>query len=347
MRSAEAGFQGRFMSDRVRVAMMNEAKESHSARLGPQQERGIEARGPMDQQVFFYRAYGLSIRSELRLPELAPGTGSAFDVSLRLRSVAQPQLQAGSATAFEFQPSVQLLHWRSVGSFLIRDAREIDIDPAPGIDEDLLRLPLLGPVMALLLHQRGMLVLHASAVAMGARSAVFLGDKQAGKSTAAAALVARGHRLLTDDVLAIDFPAAGPRIMPGFPHMKLDPESAERFLREVAVASPTAIPGTNKRRLQFTAPFSQSDVAPGCFYVLNRGPAARISVLSPHDAFVALVRFSYVGRFGSGAVTPSTAAVHLRQCAALVRASRICTLELPHDLDRLGEALRLIEGELE
>jgi hypothetical protein len=300
---------------------------------------------PVNGKASFYRAYGLAIRSELILPELSKGRGQAIDMDVRLLPVKPPHTEAGAPTAFEFQSGRQLLHWRDVGTFLILGHREIHIDPAPGVDDDIIRLPLLGPVMALFLHQLGKLVLHASAVGVGTRGAVFLGDKQAGKSTTAAALVARGHRLLTDDVLAIDFPATGPSISPGFPNMKLEQALTETILGGINRTSAGAIPGTSKHRLRFGA-FWHRKTPPSCIFVLKRGNSAQVHALPPDEALAELLRFSYVWRFGREALEGNAVAAHLRQCAELVRTSRICRLEVPRDLDRLGETLDRIEDEL-
>ena len=50
---------------------------------------------------------------------------------------------------------------------------------------------------------QGMEVLHASAVCLDGRAVAFLGRSGAGKTTLATRLLARGARLLTDDVLAL------------------------------------------------------------------------------------------------------------------------------------------------
>jgi hypothetical protein len=50
---------------------------------------------------------------------------------------------------------------------------------------------------------RGLEVLHASAVALDGRAIAFLGPSGAGKTTLAMHLLARGARLVTDDVLAV------------------------------------------------------------------------------------------------------------------------------------------------
>lgn len=62
---------------------------------------------------------------------------------------------------------------------------------------------LLGPVLGYLLRARGVLALHASAVEIDGRLTGFVGPAGAGKSTLAAGLAARGHAVLSDDVLAL------------------------------------------------------------------------------------------------------------------------------------------------
>ncbi len=81
----------------------------------------------------------------------------------------------------------------NVGSFAVRAGREIVIDPLPCVDERALRLTLLGPALALLLHQRDLFVLASSAVRVQAEDGgdgdfygvAFLGYSGAGKSTTA------------------------------------------------------------------------------------------------------------------------------------------------------------------
>ena len=79
----------------------------------------------------------------------------------------------------------------------------------------------------LTLLQRGYLVLHASAASVDGKAAAFLGMPGAGKSSLAAALYQIGHTILVDDVTAVDLKADPISIIPAFPQIKLDMESAE------------------------------------------------------------------------------------------------------------------------
>ena len=103
---------------------------------------------------------------------------------------------------------------------------DIIIDASSEANPRLIRLYLLGPILAPALHQRGLLVLHASAIRIDGQAIAFVGDKGMGKSTMAAAFRARGYSLVADDLVAIDISGDVPMAYPGFPQLKLFPGSA-------------------------------------------------------------------------------------------------------------------------
>ena len=294
---------------------------------------------------YSYYAYGMAIHSEIRLPELEPDDSSTSDVEVRLLP-AMRQAGTGCSPSFEFAAKVQCLAWGDVGRFWVRDARKIEIEPGPNVSESVLRLPLLGPVMAVLLHGRGLLTLHASGVAIAGLGAIFLGDKTTGKSTIAAALTAAGNRLLADDILAIDFSrSGGPFVLPGFPQLKLNPDSAQVLAGDHSLELPRILPGFEKRALRISDPFPRAVVPASRIYVLRRGDRAALLPLSRQDALVALIRFSYVSRFGREAFRGSAASVHFKQCAALANAVPAFVLEVPDNLDRIEEVVLLLRAD--
>ena len=81
----------------------------------------------------------------------------------------------------------------------------------------------------------------------GDKAIAFVGDSGYGKSTLAAAFLAAGHRLLTDDVLVLKKGDGGEfYAYPGPRRIKLVPEIAERFLRGLPRGTPMA-PSATKR----------------------------------------------------------------------------------------------------
>jgi hypothetical protein len=293
----------------------------------------------------FYKAYGLTIASQIELPELEPSAPASVDVLITVGPIDRPKPSPETGTAFCFEARQQYLAWQTVGAFLITDACRIEVEPAPDVDDALLAFPLLGPVMALLLHQRGLLILHASAIAVGGKSVVFMGDKGAGKSTTASAMLRAGHRLLTDDVVALDL-AERPMIVPGFPQLKLAADAAAAIPLGQAEIRPQVHAAIDKMQHRLHGGFSSTAVPATRIYILERGDRAAITPLPSIAALPAIIKFSYVTRFGRPALVGDFAATHLRQCAALAAQIGVCRLEVPTGLDRIDEAVALVESDL-
>ncbi|UVK56959.1 serine kinase [Mesorhizobium sp. AR02] len=295
----------------------------------------------------YYRAYGLTIASDVALPELEPAEPAPADILIAIGTIDMPKPSPETATIFRFEHDRQYLAWHAVGAFLISDFGRIDIEPAPGVDDALLAFPLLGPVMALLLHRRGLLVLHASAVAVAGRGAIFMGDKGAGKSTTASALIRAGHELLTDDVVALDLAKPEtPMIVAGFPQIKLAADAAAAISLGRAEVRPQVHPQIEKMQHRLHGAFSNGTVPATRIYVLERGQRAGITALPGIAALPAIIKFSYVTRFGRAALSGDFAALHFRQCSAIANHVGVFRLEVPTGLDRIGEAVELIETDL-
>jgi hypothetical protein len=170
---------------------------------------------------------GWRVLSEPHLPELAPWAGHdrAPDIVIRYGRVPDrldDLVDDGQFLQIDRRGTC-LLRIESVAAYLVKGSGdEVIISPQPGAEEVEIRAFLLGSVLGFLCHQRGLFPLHASCVAVDGKAALFCGPRGAGKSTAAIQLIMRGHRLLADDVCAIDVHAAGaPLVLPAFPRLKL------------------------------------------------------------------------------------------------------------------------------
>jgi len=73
-----------------------------------------------------------------------------------------------------------------------------------------------------LLHQRGQLILHASAVYTERGAILFMGTSGSGKSTLVAGFLERGYQVLADDLCTIGFSGDRvPQVFPGFAQIRL------------------------------------------------------------------------------------------------------------------------------
>ncbi|WP_051045409.1 hypothetical protein [Tistrella mobilis] len=184
--------------------------------------------------------FGLMIETPFDLPGSQAPTGDGpCDVVIGWHpETAEPALSPGRlpAPALPGAPvagrtdTATIYGWPGEMMFLIQDQGDrIDVICRPG------RLPsvpgaLVGDPMGILLFRRGLLCLHAAAVVMRGRTHCFMGATGAGKSTLAAALVARGGLVAADDLIAIS--RTGPQVcfLPGTAGLRLTEETARRFL---------------------------------------------------------------------------------------------------------------------
>jgi hypothetical protein len=235
------------------------------------------------------------------------------------------------------------IFWRGVGTFLIRLGREVVIEPEPATEDAVLRLFLLGPVMSILLHQRGFLALHASVVSIGSAGIGFLGDKGWGKSTTAAAFNARGHALVADDILAVSPCTLGaPIVQPGPPHFKLWPEAVAASFGDDPSAL-TRLRSKGEKRLRVANyDVGRKPIPLRRLYVLARGKTLESIPMSSSMALMALVQHSFL----SGILRSlGESGDNFLQCSRLVQAVPVHRLQRPMDLNGLGEIVRLVEAE--
>jgi hypothetical protein len=163
--------------------------------------------------------------TELLLPELPPGTVEPVERPVHIRLGKAPAaLHAPLATGktFEANDTEFLLRLPGIASYFVHDGTEIVVDRETGAADLDVRSYLMGNLFAVLCHQRGLLPLHASAIAWPRGAVAFLGASGAGKSSIAAFLSRRGHRILADDICLVDPDAPhDQRVLPVAPWLKL------------------------------------------------------------------------------------------------------------------------------
>ncbi len=289
-----------------------------------------------------YLAYGLIIHSDLPLPELVSREGMA-DVVIRLGDFhLSPSKTASEGVDFRVTNEGVFLFWKNEGKFFVRGGKEIMIDPYPGVDDRVLRLIILGPALAILLHQRGQLPLHAAAVEIEGKAVALMGGVGVGKSALAAALYKRGHRFVADDVTAVQPDVEDiPMVSPGFPHLKLWPEvisalgdNPERLL--------SVEPGTEKRSYKITGGFSRKILPLTRVYILNENPGNEIVPVGPQRALLELIRHSY----RASLVKWIGAERHLSLCASLTNKVPVKLLNRPPLISGLLDVARMVEKDL-
>lgn len=299
--------------------------------------------------MYRYRAYGIGIHSEIDLesPQSADVTA---DVTIRYGAVDRAALAfKANGAALHVLPDEIVIAWSLFGAFALRGGTEIVIDPAAGADEGLIRNALLASVMALLLHQRGLFVVHASAVCIDGQAVAFAAESGMGKSTTAVALYTRGHRFIADDVLALQLDVEG-RLMalPGFPRFKLWSQAASAIGYDAA--GMPAISKHHDKLLQSAVERSVDAPLPlSRLYMLADGEIG-VQPLESRAALIEVMRHAYVGHLAllHGVDVPrmaGDAAAHFRRCEQVTRLGLMRTLSRPRDLAQLEVVSQMIEAD--
>ena len=293
--------------------------------------------------MYFYQAYGLTIKSTLKLPELVSSQRLEADVTVRIDELQNSPLSIDNvAHCYQLTSEGMYAYWEGVGTFLVREGKDIIIDPVTEFDECRLRLFILGAVIGIILHQRDLLVLHGSSVDIDGQAVVFIGNKGRGKSTIAANLNVKGHNLIGDDVIAIDLSGDKPMVLPAFPQLKLWPD-AVTSLGMQPENLPQLVPHLEKRNRLLDRGFSDRSLPLKQIYVLGNYSHLKIKLLKPQEIFRYLTLNSYVVRFGDELLKANQAA-HFAKLTQLAQNISIHHLLRPTDLGLLTETVELIEN---
>lgn len=276
-----------------------------------------------------YRVYGLTLATTLTLPELQPErSGVPADVVIEVEHEAAPPDKRYSLDVQldDIRFENEILQMRAIGgTSLIVHANDLG-NPA-------VRQYVVGPGLAMILLQRGLTLLHASAVAIDGGAYAFAADSGVGKSTLAAALYARGHELITDDLCAIENGA----VMPAMSLLKVAERSLTALPRPGMLID---IETEGEGRLRFgverlaTAPMPLRTV----YLIEDAGEIAARSLYGS-DVVLALVRHSY----WQDLVASGVRAMLLRQAGALAKSIEVCRLRRPRDLSRIAEVAEWVE----
>ncbi|WP_374405287.1 hypothetical protein [Pelagerythrobacter sp.] len=300
----------------------------------------------MDEASHTYLLFGQRFRSDIALPELGPelARDSRRDdttaIVIRRGAVPEDGTQVGPQIGpfSHAAPDALWLRIPNIARYLVQGGNRVTYAPEPGIDDDSVRVFLLGSCIGTLLLQRGQLVLHGNAFAIGDGCALCVGPSGAGKSTLAARMMQRGHPVIADDVCPID---AEGRAIPGMARMKLWQDTADRLAIDTSRLRRIR-PGLAKYDLPMGETFHAQPLPVRAIYVLspwNRETFA-VKELSGLAKFQALRDNTYRFRFLKGmALGPG----HMRQCGDLAARVPVAELHRPRqgfDIDGLVDAIR-------
>jgi hypothetical protein len=269
-----------------------------------------------------HSCFDFCVRSEIALPELSSAAEGDNRPIVDIRIGSAPAGLAGggeTSAGLQVAGATALLTVPQTARYLIREGREIVIDIHPEGSERNVRLFLLGSVLGVLCHQRGLLPLHANAIVIGDGAFAFAGPSGAGKSTLAAHFSRSGYQVLCDDVcvLNLDDPQR-PLAWPGLPRLKLWGDASAAFGHDKSRLD-RVLDGMDKYHVRLPALEDPRPIEFRRLYLLGRSQpdqATSITRLHGTAAMEAIMAQTYRGLY---LPTMGLASRHFLQCASLAK----------------------------
>src|SRR5678815_2344780 len=261
--------------------------------------------------------YGLGVISNRAIPGVSPSTIASEDVRISFGSLPAwlaelTAMQVETSYVADYtsecgEPALRVFRVRDgeFYRFCYADETEFVINKAgtevwaawrePLTLEDTATY-LLGPVMGFVMLLRGVVCLHASAVAIGNEAIALLGPAGSGKSTTAAAFAERGYSILAEDVVTLDDRGDRFLVRPGYPCIRLWP-AAVKALYGSETHLPRLTPNWDKCYLDLSARFQGKPLPLAAIYQLGErhhdSAAPFVETLNRSEGLMALVANTY------------------------------------------------------
>lgn len=291
-----------------------------------------------------YKAHGLNIKSEIKFPELMASNQNS-NILIKYGNVNYSSKKVLSQGVFRVASHYILtensvyLKWNDIDICQISEGNKIIVNPKTDIEETFLRALILGPAIGILLHQRGRLVLHASAVKINDGAVAYMGHNGAGKSTTTFSFMNSGYPLVADDILSLEFRKGIPHVFPGLPRIKLWPESLEIMNNEVKCFP---IHSESQKRSCRVKNFFNRTLPLKHIYIIENNEKTVLEPLSKQESLIELIRNSYCANIFQN----SDQASNLGDYAKIVKNVSVKQLNIERDLDKVPEMVRIIEKDV-
>ena len=169
-------------------------------------------------------AYGLTFSSPFVIKEFTPVSKGTPDVKISSGKLPETLAKPSSlGVLWREEEDKFLLDVEGVAKFLIAGDNEIVIELYPDGKEEDMRRFLLGSVLGVVLHQRKIVLLRASAVGTEKGAIMFMGSSGAGKTSFLFSFLQAGGRMLSDEKTPVFLDADGTvKVSAGYPEIALN-----------------------------------------------------------------------------------------------------------------------------
>jgi hypothetical protein len=294
--------------------------------------------------LYRYKAFGFVVDSEIEIPEFIESLEEP-NVFIRFGDIPDYlESPLFSGTYFQASPNQFLLKVNNIANFYVEGGCSIQIKPVKNSAEEDIRLFLLGSAFGALIHQRGLLPMHGSSLNIDGKAYIFSGVSGAGKSTLAAALVQRGHNLLSDDISVVSVKNNIPFVYAGYPSVKLWTDSVEKLGMDPETLARVRT-SFEKRHVSLPQNFYSDELALAGVYILEKGSSEGIHIeqLKGIEKFNLLKDNTYRLYFVKGL---GNTEAHFKHIAAVAQCCQVKRITRSSQSFSLNKLLDIVEQDI-
>ena len=128
--------------------------------------------------------------------------------------------------------------------------------------------------------------------------------------------------------------------------MKLWPDSIAALALPKAAEDRPVHPSVSKIQKRMPLGIAPGPVPMGAIFLLRRTAetaAPKAYRLQPHLALQAVLRFTFMARYGESKLGPEHLALHMKRCAGIVAHVPVFDLHIPEDFGLIADVAELVE----
>lgn len=177
-----------------------------------------------EKSEFYYRVYGLDVKSEIKIDEFVPIENINVENKVNIVYANMPlniKEDIKNNKKSSFSKAECWFHINDVATYRVTGGDLIEFEPCENADPYLLRVFLMCSCLGFIMIQRDIVAIHGGTIVIDNKAIILTGNRGAGKSTLTTALRLKGYPFISDDVAAIEIKDSIPMVKHGFPYQKL------------------------------------------------------------------------------------------------------------------------------
>jgi hypothetical protein len=245
--------------------------------------------------MYKYRAFGLSIQSEIEISELESiNEDIECDIKILFFNIHDYPDTINDSSVYYGNPEKFIVNIKSVALYVVFKGYEIRVYHYVPFKLMEIKTFLLGSVFGALLHQRSTLVLHGSMIEFLGRGVCFTGPSGVGKSTLMLNFLLEGHSIFSDDVCPVLLEEGYPWVVSSYPSAKIW-EDALRTHHLSTSGLKSVMFEEKKYRYDIQQTFKTTSIKLNTVYILKPNFSDEISIheLFGSDKLISLIENTY------------------------------------------------------